>query len=159
MRGPIKLSDNEKQDIMKQHSSVYNGYATQNVNTNMYPLTVYDDRKDLNGVTVTNNNTVKTYQNHKINEITAKPLNYDEIDSAYNFESGGPQQSMTFNNINNQKPAYRFKSKGPVDVYEFEDDEFNNLVDDDEILQQDRDEIEETVKKVINFYLNEDRWK
>jgi hypothetical protein len=155
MRGPVKLSDNEKQDIIRQHSSVYDGYATQNVNGNMYPLTVYDDRKDLNGVTVTNNNTVKVYQNHKINEITAKPLNYDEIEPAYDFESGGPQQSMTFYNVNNQKPAYRFKSKGPVDVFELEDDEkFDDLVDDDEDLQNKIDNIEESVKRVINFYIN-----
>ena len=36
MRGPIKLSNNEKQDIIRQHSSVYDGYATQNVSRHMY---------------------------------------------------------------------------------------------------------------------------
>lgn len=155
MRGPIKLSNNEKQDIIRQHSSVYDGYATQNVSSNMYPITVYDDRKDLYGITVTNSNNVKTYQNHKINEITAKPLNYDDIEPAYDFESGGPQQSMTFYNVNNQKPAYRFKSQGPVDVFELEDDEeFDNLVDYDEYLENKIDNIEESVRRVINFYIN-----
>ena len=61
---------------------------------------------------------------------------------------------MTFYNINDEKPAYRFKSRGPVDVFELEEDEFDNLVDDDEDLQVKRDNIEESVRRVINFYIN-----
>jgi hypothetical protein len=62
---------------------------------------------------------------------------------------------MTFYNVNNQKPAYRFKSQGPVDVFELEDDEeFDDLVDDDVDLQNKIDNIEESVRRVINFYIN-----
>jgi hypothetical protein len=155
MRGYSKMSDEDRQSILKQHATVYDGYATGNVQSNMTPLTVYDATKDKDGITVDNKGNVKHYTNNKINEIAAKPLNYDEIEPAYDFESGGPQQSMTFYNVNNQKPAYRFKSKGPVDVFELEDDEeFDDLVDDDEDLQNKIDNIEESVKRVINFYIN-----
>lgn len=154
MRGYSTMTDKERQSILKQHAQVYNGYATQNVPSNMTPLTVYDAARDKVGVTVDNSGNVKEYTNNRVNEITAKPLNYDEITPAYDFESGGPGQSMTFYNINDEKPAYRFKSRGPVDVFELEEDEFDNLVDDDEDLQVKRDNIEESVRRVINFYIN-----
>jgi hypothetical protein len=115
MKGFIGLTSNEKEDILKKHSKLYDGYAVGNVNTNMYPLTTYNDARDSGGLTVTNNGEVKTYINHKINEITAKPLNYDEIDQAYEFESDGPQQSMT--QMGMGKKPYEFKSKGPSDVF------------------------------------------
>lgn len=154
MRGYSTMTDEERQSILKQHAQVYNGYATQNVSSNMTPLTVYDAARDKVGVTVDNSGNVKEYTNNRVNEITAKPLNYDEITPAYDFESGGPGQSMTFYNINDEKPAYRFKSRGPVDVFELEEDEFDDLVDDDEDLQVKRDNIEESVRRVINFYIN-----
>lgn len=157
MRGYSIMSDEDRQSILKQHASVYDGYATGNVPSNMTPLTVYDAARDKEGVTVDKDGNVKTYRNHKINEITAKPLNYDEIEPAYDFESDGPQQSMTQMGMG-QKP-YDFVSKGPSDVYEdeleggvYDDIDFDELVDDDEDLQQHRDQIEESVKKSLDMF-------
>ena len=62
------MTDKERQSIIQQHSTVYDGYATGNVQSNMTPLTVYDATKDKGGITVDNKGNVKTYQNHKINE-------------------------------------------------------------------------------------------
>lgn len=45
MRGYSKMSDEERQSIIKQHSTVYDGYATGNVQSNMTPLTVYDPHR------------------------------------------------------------------------------------------------------------------
>jgi len=118
------MSDQERQDILKKHQELYNGYAVGNVPTNITPLTVYDSAGDKGGITVTNKGEVKQYTNNRINEITAKPLNYDEIDQAYEFDSDGPQQSMT--QMGMGKKPFSFKSKGPSDVYE---DEFNEIED------------------------------
>ena len=160
MRGYSIMSDEERQSILKQHSTVYDGYATGNVTSNMTPLTVYDDAGDKGGVTVDNSGNVKTYRNHNVNEsvneITAKPLNYDEIDPAYEFDSDGPQQSMT--QMGMGKAPYDFVSKGPSDVYEDEmeeeyvDSEFDELLSDDEDLQQQRDQIEESVNKSLDMF-------
>lgn len=151
------MSDEDRQSIIKQHSTVYDGYATGNVQSNMTPLTVYDAAKDKEGVTVDSRGVVKTYRNHNINEITAKPLNYDEIEPAYKFESDGPQQSMT--QMGMGKKPYDFISKGPSDVYEdeleggvYDDIDFDALVDDDEDLQQHRDQIEESVNKSLDMF-------
>lgn len=160
MRGYSIMSDEDRQSILKQHQTVYDGYATGNVQSNMTPLTVYDAAQDKGGVTVDNKGNVKEYTNVNINEnideITAKPLNYDEIDSAYEFESDGPQQSMTQMGMG-ERP-YDFVSKGPSDVYEDEDGElygdtdFDDLLQDDEVLQHQRDQIEESINKSLDMF-------
>ena len=53
MKGFIGLTSNEKEDILKKHSKLYDGYAVGNVNTNMYALTTYNDAGDSEGLTVT----------------------------------------------------------------------------------------------------------
>ena len=154
MRGYSTMSDEDRQSILKQHSTVYDGYATGNVPSNMTPLTVYDAAGDKEGVTVDNLGNVKTYRNHNVNEITAKPGNYDSIDQAYEFESDGPQQSMT--QMGMGKAPYDFVSKGPSDVYEDEelygDVEFDDLLDDEEKLDGEEDQIEESVNKSLDMF-------
>jgi len=148
------MSDEDRQSILKQHSTVYDGYATGNVPSNMTPLTVYDATGDKEGITVDNLGNVKTYRNHNVNEITAKPGNYDSIDQAYEFESDGPQQSMT--QMGMGKAPYDFVSKGPSDVYEDEelygDVEFDDLLDDEEKLDGEEDQIEESVNKSLDMF-------
>ena len=154
MRGFSKMSDNERQQIKQQHSKVYDGYATGNVPSNMTPLTVYDAAGDKEGITVDNLGNVKTYRNHNVNEITAKPGNYDAIDQAYEFESDGPQQSMT--QMGMGKAPYDFVSKGPSDVYEDEelygDIEFDDLLNKENELDGEEDQIEESVNKSLDMF-------
>ena len=154
MRGYSIMSDEERQTILKQHATVYDGYATGNVTSNMTPLTVYDAARDKEGVTVDNLGNVKTYRNHNINEITAKPLNYDEIDPAYEFDSDGPQQSMT--QMGMGKRPYDFVSKGPSDVYEDDDDfsdiSFDDLLDDESELEDDEEKLSESVNKSLDMF-------
>ena len=154
MRGYSTMSDEDRQSILKQHSTVYDGYATGNVSSNMTPLTVYDAAGDKEGVTVDNLGNVKTYRNHNVNEITAKPGNYDSIYQAYEFESDGPQQSMT--QMGMGKAPYDFVSKGPSDVYEDEelygDIEFNDLLNKEDELNGEEDQIEESVNKSLDMF-------
>jgi hypothetical protein len=158
MRGYSKMSDEERQSIIKQHSTVYDGYATGNVQSNMTPLTVYDAASDKGGITVDNKGNVKQYTNNKINEIAAKPGNYDEIEPAYEFKSDGPQQSMT--QMGTGKRPYQFTSDGPSDVYEdeieeedmYEDPNFEELLDKDEEIQSKRDDIAESVFKSLDMF-------
>jgi len=163
------MSDEERQQIKQQHSKLYDGYAVGNVPSNMTPLTVYDAAQDKEGVTVTANGEVKTYRNHNINEIAAKNLHYDEIDPAYDFDSPGPQQSMTKPNPGT-KP-YEFDSKGPADPYyggvgqdnssdtynDTDEDEYNfkDLLDMESYLDDEEtniDEINENVNKSLDMF-------
>jgi len=158
MRGYSKMTDEERKSIIQQHSTVYDGYATGNVQSNMTPLTVYDATKDKGGITVDNKGNVKQYTNNRINEIAAKPGNYDDIEPAYEFKSDGPQQSMT--QMGMGKRPYEFVSDGPTDVYEddmdeedmYEDPDFEELLDKDEKIQAKRDDIAESVSKSLDMF-------
>lgn len=62
-------SDVEKENILSQHNTPYNGYATLKQNsTNQIPLTVQDFAKDKQGMTVGNNGKVLGFTNVGINE-------------------------------------------------------------------------------------------
>ena len=153
MRGYSIMSDQERQDILKKHQELYNGYAVGNVPSNMTPLTVYDPAGDKQGITVTNKGNVKQYTNNKINEITAKNLHYDEIDPAFEFDSQGPELGMSIQNPG--KKAYNFDSKGPSDVYEGEDEEgFVPLdsIDLEDMDQEEEEGIKESVNKTLDMF-------
>ena len=78
MRNYSKMSDQERTDILKKHSEVYDGYAVGNVSSNMTPLTVYDAAGDKNGITINNEGNITEYKNHNVNEHTTDPLSYDK---------------------------------------------------------------------------------
>lgn len=64
-----QLSASEKQDILNQHKSLYNGYQTMQPQvSNTQPLTVYDFAGDKEGLVVNNKGEVKKYTNMGINE-------------------------------------------------------------------------------------------
>jgi hypothetical protein len=118
MKGFIGLTAKEKEDILKKHTQPYDGYATMGGSGNMYPLTVYNNAKDSDGITLNNQNNATAYKNHKINEIAAKNLHYDEIDPAYEFDSDGPgDPNLGYDVYNQTKKAYDFDSQGPADPY------------------------------------------
>ena len=104
MRNYSKMSDQERTDILKKHSEVYDGYAVGNVSSNMTPLTVYDAAGDKNGITINNEGNITEYKNHNVNELSTDPLNYDEIDPAYDFDSQGPtdvyENEPEYNDVN-----------------------------------------------------------
>jgi hypothetical protein len=131
MRNYSKMSDQERTDILKKHSEVYDGYAVGNVSSNMTPLTVYDAAGDKNGITINNEGNITEYKNHNVNELSTDPLNYDEID-----------------------PAYDFDSQGPTDVYEG-----NPLYDDVNLYdlecgstENNESEVKETVNKSLDMF-------
>lgn len=64
----FKMSKEEKNNILDQHKELYNGYATNNVSSNMYPLYVQDFANDKGGITVNNQGGVTQYKNMNINE-------------------------------------------------------------------------------------------
>jgi hypothetical protein len=64
-----QLSASEKQDILNQHKSLYNGYQTMQPQvSNTQPLYVYDAAGDKEGLVVNNKGEVKRYTNMGINE-------------------------------------------------------------------------------------------
>jgi hypothetical protein len=192
MRGFIGLTAKEKEDILKKHTQPYDGYATRGISGNMYPITVYDDARDNQGVTLDNKNNPTQYKNHKINEIAAKNLHYDEIDPAYEFDSNGPgDPNLGYDVYSQTIPSYDFDSQGPADPYyggvtkelptdsnsgiknkfkfdtkDFEDyikdTTFDDLLDDESLLDKKEEEIEEikeSYNKTKQMFKKITRWK
>lgn len=63
------LSKAEKQNILDQHKSIYDGYVTEYAQqSNLTPLYVQDFANDKGGITVSNKGNVTTYKNVGINE-------------------------------------------------------------------------------------------
>ena len=64
-----QISATEKQDILDQHKSLYNGYQTMQPQvSNTQPLYTYDFAGDKDGMVVNNKGEVKKYTNMGINE-------------------------------------------------------------------------------------------
>tara|TARA_R110000868_G_scaffold120601_1_gene320259 strand:- start:964 stop:2349 length:1386 start_codon:yes stop_codon:yes gene_type:complete len=77
-----RISEDEKTDILKLHSSVYNGYRTMQPKVNNeQPLYVYDPAQDKVGAVMSNKGVVKPYTNVGINESTEQKEVCDECGS------------------------------------------------------------------------------
>lgn len=74
-----QLSATEKQNILDQHKSLYNGYQTMQPQvSNTQPLYTYDFAGDKDGMVVNNKGEVKKYTNMGINEQVEKTEVCDE---------------------------------------------------------------------------------
>jgi hypothetical protein len=63
------MNKQEKENILDQHKSLYDGYVTRdNTTSNQTPLYVQDLANDKNGITINNKGVVKHYMNVGINE-------------------------------------------------------------------------------------------
>ena len=82
----FKMNNEEKENILDKHKELYNGYATNNVTSNMQPLYTQDYANDKGGITVNNQGDVMTYRNMGINESVTK--NEDIVDDEYYMSLG-----------------------------------------------------------------------
>lgn len=70
-----RLSQDEKNDILSQHRTLYDGYRTLQPNvSNQQPLYVQDFAKDKVGAVINNKGVVKPYTNMGINEQVQKEV-------------------------------------------------------------------------------------
>ncbi len=165
MRGYMTISDEEKNSILQTHSAFYNGYATGNIPSGPQPLLQDEGPSDSQGITVNNRGEVGQYKNHLVNESVenekeikeydADDMDVSDVESAYDFESGGPDQfgdeDMTYSDdshgmdidsimsmfdgsitadYDDEVPAYQFDSEGAMDVdlYEGADEDGDGLM-------------------------------
>ena len=88
----FKMTNEEKNNILDQHKTVYDGYVTQYVKPNQQPLYVQDLANDKNGITVNNKGNVGVYKNVAINEIDSKfapePTFEGETEESFMVSSG-----------------------------------------------------------------------
>ena len=107
MRGYSIMSDEERQSILQQHSSFYNGYAVGNVPSNLTPLTVYDPAGDKEGINVNNRGEVNTYKNHLVNESTITEKWKGDVE----VKQTGEYSDMTIKELNAEIEKLKEKNK------------------------------------------------
>ena len=64
----FKMTNEERSNILDQHKTVYDGFATQYGQPKEQPLYVQDFANDKGGITVSNKGEVMSYRNMNINE-------------------------------------------------------------------------------------------
>ena len=117
------MTQAEKNNILDQHKTVYDGYATQYGQNNQQPLYVQDLANDKGGITVNNRGDVKSYTNMNINEM------YYSVDAEtapeVSFDFGGPDSMAV--NMEEQMDMIGDGSDD-LDHGTFEDDETEMLI-------------------------------
>jgi len=95
MRYMLNISDEEKQSLLSQHQSVYNGYRTIQSTQHDNTIGIYDPAGDKAGITVTNSGNVKPYTNIGINESMKKSQTCEQCSSGVVMEGETCEQCGT----------------------------------------------------------------
>jgi hypothetical protein len=156
MRGYFTMSEDEKNSILQQHSGFYNGYSTGNVPSSLQPLRVDKGPTDTQGITVNNRGEVKTYRNHLVNEQKTKKetkeiedfdTNYSEVDSAFDYKSGGPEQ---FEPSMDDNDPYELDLQAIQNMFDYEDIHGDGDTGEDMMRLQDKMDNEFSGKEMMS---------
>ena len=110
----LNIPNEERNNILDQHKSVYDGYVTNYAKPSEQPLFVQDLANDKDGITVSNKGEVKKYTNLRINEEIDE-MKLDMIgDGPMDFEAGVMDEEMTESGLRyggeDVMPKYRLGS-------------------------------------------------
>ena len=147
----FKMSQAEKNNILDQHKTVYDGYVTEYAKeSNMQPLYVQDLANDKQGITVSNKGVVKSYTNMGINESVDRR---DRIsDGPMDLENGTVDLDSEMMHDEYPSPnedEFDFISLGLMDE-DINNDKSEMEVDVDETYEYDIDEMEDYTAQPMN---------
>jgi hypothetical protein len=145
------MSQAEKNNILDQHKTVYDGYVTEYAKeSNMQPLYVQDLANDKQGITVSNKGVVKSYTNMGINESVDRR---DRIsDGPMDLENGTVDLDSKMMHDEYPSPnedEFDFISLGLMDE-DINDDKSEMEVDVDETYEYDIDEMDDYTAQPMN---------
>jgi hypothetical protein len=145
------MSQAEKNNILDQHKTVYDGYVTEYAKeSNMQPLYVQDLANDKQGITVSNKGVVKSYTNMGINESVDRR---DRIsDGPMDLENGTVDLDSEMMHDEYPSPnedEFDFISLGLMDE-DINDDKSEMEVDVDETYEYDIDEMDDYTAQPMN---------
>ena len=76
----FKVTNEERENILDKHKTIYDGYVTEYGQGNTYPITVQDLANDKQGITVNSRGEVSGYKNFGINE-SINEMRHDGMDT------------------------------------------------------------------------------
>lgn len=128
----FKMSQAEKNNILDQHKSVYDGFVTQyGQSNNQQPLYVQSYANDKGGLVVSNKGDVKPYTNMGINE------SFNHLDQIGDSEADLEHGTVDFDDENNTD--YDYLSLGSK-IDDDEDDFYDELNQDRKFSKSDEDD-------------------
>ncbi len=136
----LNVPNEERENILNQHKTVYDGYVTNYAKPNEQPLYVQDLANDKGGITVNNKGTVKRYTNMGINE-NMDEMELDRIgDGPLDLEKGVFDGEMSEEdeieiNLKKNEPSY------DIDV------EFTEELDEEE-----NQKVKEKVRESLDWF-------
>jgi hypothetical protein len=142
----LKITKEERENILDKHKHVYDGYVTQYVNPNEQPLYVQDFANDKNGVTLSNDGTVSQYNNKIYMKESAEDINiYDDWSTNYKeYEFDNNISKSEADSLIDQLYS-RHPEMSKEDISDFvynnvniikddeENDFYDNLIDDEDL--------------------------
>jgi hypothetical protein len=153
----FNVTNEERENILDKHKTIYDGYVTEYGNNNMTPLYVVDMAKDKQGVTVNNKGEVSGYKNFGINESINEMIHDDKStglfsDEESNYKLGKRAKKSAEKDIKNHYYKNPFGDEtGPSDKwpkhsipndtnFDFDnlDEQEDDMYDYDEIEKSDR---------------------
>lgn len=136
----LNIPNEERQNILDQHKSVYDGYVTNYAASSEQPLYVQDFANDKNGITVNNKGEVKTYTNIGINE-NIDEMELDMIgDGPTDLEAGVFDEEMF---EEDEMEIDLEKDERPYEI----DVDFT-----DELDEEDSEMIKENIKESLDWF-------
>lgn len=130
----VNVSNEERSNILDKHKTIYDGYVTMyGQQPKEQPLYVQDFANDKGGITVNGKGDVKGYTNTKIHESMDE---YSEMDKYEFIPSDDEYDSFDFD------VEDEFSDDASFDNYDLED-----FTDEDE-----KENIEESVKKSLDMF-------
>ena len=136
----LNIPNEERQNILDQHKTVYDGYVTNNITSSEQPLYVQDLANDKGGITLNNKGEVKSYTNVGINE-NIDEMELDMIgDGPMDFESGVFDEEISEEDemeidLEKNEPSYE------IDV------DFT-----DELDEEDSEMVKENIKESLDWF-------
>lgn len=166
------LSKAEKQNILDQHKSLYDGYVTQYAQQpNLTPLYVQDFANDKGGITVSNKGEVTTYKNVGINEAKLDMVGDGPMDLKNGTVDIDSIEDTTNTNHEMMHDSYPSPNEDEVEIISlgsaFDDEEndddraiFHYGISDEEddqskVYEFDIDEIDDFVSEPMNESFND----
>lgn len=145
----LKMTKEEKENILDKHKNVYDGFVTQYVKPNEQPLYVQDFANDKNGVTLNNKGTVSGYKNVGINEDI---MSGAEFEPEVNIETSVELEDDEFTGLDTIGDGEDDLEHGTFEEQENEDG-YLDLVDDEllESLQEQVNKTKDMFKRFKNY--------
>lgn len=164
----FKMTQAERNNILDQHKTIYDGFATQYGQPKEQPLYVQDFANDKNGITVSNKGDVKSYTNMKINEDVFSGAKFEPEES---FEEegymvsvgeqldmiGDGEDDFDYGTFEDDETEILVSPEGKLDIFIDDEDmepEFNkiDLTKSEEIDEDIVEPLQEQINKTLDMF-------